>query len=586
MPVMLLTPVLAAAQEAAQQRPSELPSGPPMTVRGMVSNAATGDPLPRVLVRIEGDADAGVLTDGEGRFEFPAVPLGPQTIRLLKPGFHDRPYATEDVDYQSDGPAHSVLVAPRMPDLNFSLTPNASIHGFVELSTGDPAQDIPITLLKQVIHDGRAIWARNGSARTTGDGAYHFAGLPDGVYAVYTQPVLESEPAVTVVAAGSAASVARNGYPTVFYPNAREFSSAMRIRLSTGEHAQANLTLALEPFHTVTASAFFPNGKQFAPKAGSESGSTESLLSATVLDAAGRRLPYTGEFDAASHTIQATLPDGIYTLQVAVASNEASLSSGGDMGPKAGRRQATYTGMAEFSVEGHAVANLHIPLAQLPSWPVHLRIAQSDLRPPQATSAGQGMQNLVTVSAADAGETPAESANSNGSAEASGPNLLDLSGAGFGPVWINAQVTDRSLCVDSFTAGGTNLAREPLNLNPSAAPPPMELTLRADCSTLTLELPPALTAFLPGEEPFYTVYIVPDFDTTADVPPLNVHPSSGATLTLEGLTPGRYHVYVFDSPVRLEYRNPAVLAALPSRGQAVTLSPGAITNLVLETPER
>ena len=169
---------------------------------------------------------------------------------------------------------------------------------------------------------------------------------------------------------------------------------------------------------------------------------------------------------------------------------------------------------------------------------------------------------------------------------ASGLNQLDLDGAGFGLLWIDAQVTDRSLCVGSFTAGGINLAREPLNLNPSATPLPMELTLRSDCATLTLELPPALSAFLPGEEPFYTVYVVPDFDTTANTPPMNIHPSSGAFLTLDGLTPGNYHVYVFDSPVRLEYRNPAVLAALSNRGQWVTLSPGLTTSLTLEVPGR
>jgi len=43
-------------------------------------------------------------------------------------------------------------------------------------------------------------------------------------------------------------------------------------------------------------------------------------------------------------------------------------------------------------------------------------------------------------------------------------------------------------------------------------------------------------------------------------------------------------VYVFDSPVHLEYRNPAALAALPSAGQQVTLTAGAITNLMLEAP--
>jgi hypothetical protein len=147
-------------------------------------------------------------------------------------------------------------------------------------------------------------------------------------------------------------------------------------------------------------------------------------------------------------------------------------------------------------------------------------------------------------------------------------------------------VNDRSLCVGSFTAGGVNLARDPLLLSLSAAPPPMELTLLDDCAKLVLQLPPELSAFLPGDEPFYTVYVVPDFDTTAEIPPMTIHPSSGVTLTVEGLTPGSYHVYFFDAPVRLEYRNPAAVAGLPKPGQAVALSPGSTSNLVLEAPGR
>jgi len=167
-----------------------------------------------------------------------------------------------------------------------------------------------------------------------------------------------------------------------------------------------------------------------------------------------------------------------------------------------------------------------------------------------------------------------------------GPDQLEMYSAEPGPHWISTEVNDRSLCVDSFSAGGVNLAREPLNVALGASPPPMELTLRDDCAKLALTLPPALADFLPGEEPFYTVYVVPDFDTTADIPPMTVHPSSGATLTVDGLTPGSYHVYVFNEPVRLEYRNPAVLAALPTPGQQVSLSPGTTGNLMLEVPAR
>jgi len=581
--LLLPAPALVVAQDSdSQSVPANVPSGPPMTVRGVVTNSATGEPLARVLVRIEGDADAGVLTNGDGQFAIPHVPVGPQTIRLLKPGYRDRPYATEEVDAQSDGPAHNVLVAPKMQDLGFMLTPTGAIHGHIELSTGDPAGSIPVVLVKQVVRSGRAVWAQAATTRTNGDGAYRFPGLPDGVYAIYTEPVLESEPAVTVVAPGSAGNVARNGYPIVFYPAAREFSSAMRIRLPIGEQAQADLSLTLEAFHTVTATAALPNGRQFAAGLGAEGRSEQPTVTVSVLDAGGHRLPYTGQFDAVTGTVQADLPDGIYTLQVGATLNQPAAGSTG-AGAKDGK--ILLSGIAEFSVDGHAVTGLHIPLAPTPSWPIQLRAVHTAPRPVQSNAAsGQGLQNVVTVSATAAGEIPMSGSSESTIAEAAGPDQLDLIGAGFGPLWINVLINDRSYCVDSFTAGGINLARDPLTISPTATPIPMELTLRDDCAQLTLQLPPSLSSFIPGDEPFYTVYVVPDFDSPADLPPMTIHASSGGNLTLGGLTPGRYHVYVFDVPMRLEYRNSSALASLPTQGQSVTLSPGATSNLILEAP--
>jgi hypothetical protein len=81
-------------------------------------------------------------------------------------------------------------------------------------------------------------------------------------------------------------------------------------------------------------------------------------------------------------------------------------------------------------------------------------------------------------------------------------------------------------------------------------------------------------------EPFYTVYVVPEFASTEDVVPQTLRPSTGGRVTLSGLTPGNYHVYAFDHPVALEYRNPAVLAGL--QGQAITISPGETSDLVVE----
>jgi hypothetical protein len=53
-------------------------------------------------------------------------------------------------------------------------------------------------------------------------------------------------------------------------------------------------------------------------------------------------------------------------------------------------------------------------------------------------------------------------------------------------------------------------------------------------------------------------------------------------MTLNGLTPGDYHVYTFVGAVQLAYRNREALAALKNPGQAITLSPGATGSLVVE----
>jgi hypothetical protein len=80
------------------------------------------------------------------------------------------------------------------------------------------------------------------------------------------------------------------------------------------------------------------------------------------------------------------------------------------------------------------------------------------------------------------------------------------------------------------------------------------------------------------------VYVVPDFDSTQGVVPQTLRVSTGGRVTLTGLTPGSYRVFTFDRPVALEYRNPEVLASVPS--QAVSLEPTGDAELTVEVPQR
>jgi hypothetical protein len=573
----LFLPVLCAAQ-ASQQNSAQASSSNSqrLTVRGVVRNALTGEPLPRALVRVEGDVSTGALTDGDGRFEIPGLPAGSQIFQVRKPGYFDSPRSLSAVELDTSGVSHNVLVAEQMPELLFSLAPSATIHGQIVLSTGDPAQGIVVDLLRRTITEGRANWQLTATAKANSEGDYRFGGLVPGVYVLYTEPALEAETVTTQIEPGADSAVPRSGYASVFYPDARDLSGAAKLQLASGDQAQANFTLTLEPFYAVTATASLPRGS-------SPGRASEANLSAAVLDDSGHHLPYEAQFDSATHTIQTALPEGSYTLLVSSQLDEDRVLHGKSYSVSVRPGAGAMLGSVQLSITGHAVTGLRIPLTATAAGQILLTINRTSLTgssSPQAASQGS-----MEVMASQTGEwlsdglTVAYTQGMKAGANAT-VNLPP------GSYWLRAYTAASGLCEQSFTAAGSNLAREPLPVDLTGTAPPQELILRDDCARLSLGLPLSFREVPLGEEPSYTVYAVPEFDSTTGVEPLTLRPSSGGVATLENLTPGNYRIYVFAAPVRLEYRNAAVLAALPNSGQEVTLSPGMTTDLVLEVPEQ
>jgi len=528
------------------------------SLHGFVRNGATGEGVPRALVRIEGDANTGALTDGEGRFEISGITVGPQSVQVLKPGFRDGASSTA-----SEGSAsHNVLVAVDMADVIFTLTPSCAIHGQIDLSTGEQAQGIEVSLIRKMVEDGRAFWQAGARTKTRNDGTFRFAGLAAGEYALYTEPAMGSEAATALVDLGAAE---RRGYASVFFPDARDLAGAAKMRLSPGQDAQASLTLTLEPFHTVMAEVALPGGA----RNGSEN--SRIGMSAEVMDVQGHILPYTARYDEKTETVQTALPDGSYSLLAELSTVRATSSHAGGAAISPG--QWPFTGSVELSVAGHPVSNLRISLGMVHGSPVQATVTRTGDKP-------TGASVVVLVSSADGGiDGGVVSAFANGQA----PGPLETTYATPGSYWVHTHIGQKGLCEASFMAGGANLAREPVLMGLAGPTAPMALVLRDDCAQLQLSLPVSLSAMVAGVEPFYTVYAVPDFDSTVDVQPVTLRPSTGGAATLESLTPGSYHIYTFAGPMLLAYRNPAVLAALP--GQVVTLSSGATSGLVLEVPE-
>jgi len=575
---MLLASVIAlqserplAAQDPQQTTPPPNPNQL-AAVHGLVRNGASGEPLPRALVRVNGDASTGVLTDGDGRFEIADVPEGPQEFTVLKPGFMDQAEAGADSNAgNSHGYGHNIIVIAQMGDLLFTMEQVNSIRGQILLSTGDAAQGITVSLLRRTVQDGRVVWQNDANAKTNSEGVYRFGELADGLYAVYTEPAMDSDTETNLQETGSGKNVTREGYASVFYPDARDLASAAKIRVSGGEQAQANISLTLEPFQSVTATVTMPKASSRA----------DENISVQVTDAQAHPLPYPSQYDAETHTVQAALPDGTYSFLATGTSNGRnvmSLRSGSTAISSSAARSDSRPAVGEvgFAVVGRAVSNLHLPLATTGSTSIQVTISRS----PNGNVQTGDPRLFVTLS--QTGSWMADGMVSS-FAEGSSSSPLETTPPPPGSYWVHTSIAPRGLCEASFTAGGASLAHEPLVLGVSGTTAPLVLALRDDCAQLTLSLPESV-GLSAGEEPYYTVYVVPDFDSTEDVVPQTLRPSTGGRITLTGLTPGNYHVYTFARPVALEYRNPAVLASLP--GQAVALAPGAEAELAVEVPQQ
>ena len=581
-------------------------------MHGEVKNAATGEPLPRVLVLVESRSETGVLTDGEGRFEIPGVTAGSVTIQIAKPGFEDEASPSQGtmVWANNRGIPHTVTVAERMPDIDFAMRPLNAIRGQIELSNGDSADKFMVELLGQSTVDGRLGWHIVTNIQTNADGVFRFGGLSDGTYAVATQPSLDGLDGAFPLVQGKAPSV-RDGYAQVFYPDARNLSGAAKIKLAGGQTVPANFILKQETFHLVRAAI---SGQSLNSSGGSgqveggtftQAGSSFKFLfnglNAQVLDRAGHELPYPAQYDGETHTIQAILPDGDYTLRATSFGNPpmringfGGSSNGLVSLSSAGAMRNSLSGQTDVSVNGHPVTNARIALA--PVSPASLEVivdrtgteaqpAPAGNGPASGNGPDAGNRNGgggIFISATQAGS--ATNSFETQFAQGSAPGTLAISPLAPGSYWLRTMIAQPGLCESSFTAGGANLAREPLVVGQGGTTAPLTLTLRDDCASLKLAMRSVPEVSIAGEAPLYTVYLVPDFDFTTQVQPHMLRPGSQATTNIENLIPGAYHVYTFSKPVDLPYRDPDAMAALNVQGQAVTLSPGESTSLVLEAP--
>jgi hypothetical protein len=549
-------------------RPSSAQSAPTEAdraerLRGTVVNSVTHEAIGRALV-FSLDNRFATMTDERGHFEFtfartegeyrsafsgppgvqsPAISPAPQVgsdrpsaLMARKNGFLARP---DDV----------AQLSPEQHEVTISLAPEGRIVGHVILQGADGSDRIQVELYRRLVYEGSERWLPVGSSMSRADGEFRFAALPSGSYKLFTHELLDRDP-LTSNPRGQ-----QYGYPPIYYPAAPDFATAALIRLSAGKTFQASLSPLKREYYPV--------------KVGLVNNEPGQQPQIEVWPQGNEGPGYSLGYDFRDGSIQGLLPNGIYTVHVAM------------YGPNA------LSGTSNITVAGAAVSQQVVTLS--PSTSISVSVKEE-------LQQTQGIATMTVTDPSGRGFT----------ANARRPNYLQLrlvSAEGFGfptdfalrppvgpedeslvlenvlPGRYRVRVDTSVGFVSSVTSGGTDLQRQLLVVGAGAAPPPIEVTVRDDGAEVegtvegvggaeTAGTREASVGQLPG-----TVYFLP-LDSSAGQSK-HAFVLAPGTFQMSQLAPGTYRVLAFDRPQQdFEYASEEVMRQYDSKAQIIGLVSG------------
>ncbi len=399
-------------------------TGVPATLHGQVLDSVTRRPIARVLVDSP-TGGSGLLTDREGRFTFPDVPLGSVTIRYHRPGYFDpltsQPYASRTFSLSGTSTEQVLL-----------LDAAGSLSGTLQMQDGESPDGLRIDLLAEQVTDGRRHWQRERAETVHSDGSFHFDDLRTGSYLVHGQGSLDPAPLGAPV-------TERSGYVPVWAPRAAEVRSASVYTLRPGQTEQVQLAMEHAPFYPVTIRIAGDAPARFFQVTGN-----------AFLD-------WSVRYQSREGVATTNLPSGSYVLRAGGGRN----GSGGEL---------------SFRVEGAPVSGL--VLAGADPAP-----RQDDSSGSGQNGSGSAPSlNSLTFLPVNA---PEQSVSVPGVRfdPATGTATL-RGGLAPGQYWVSASGVNGGYLA-SLTSGGVDLLREPLTVAPGPLPT-FQAAFRQDAGSITV----------------------------------------------------------------------------------------------------
>jgi hypothetical protein len=478
----------------------------------MVVNGATGEGIPRALVRLSGPSSQMTMSGADGRFEFHDLAKVRVQVQAQKPGF----YTAQQVGGNSQ---LKIFQIGEASGIKITLYPSGSLSGRVTTAGGDPIEGIIVRTMYQRVENGLVRWQQRNSAMTDDTGEYRIANLIPGKYLVATEtrPVRTLSPQIR-----SFGENFDEVYPGQYFPGGTDASSASVIQVLAGQSADASFS---EPM----VRAYSVSGRVTAD-------TPSERLFLSLRDRDGNQV--TARLRRKGEQFQfLDVAPGDYSLFVT--------AMGHSNQPMYGETSLAVNNadVKDVAVELFPAASLHVGVGYQDG-----AAGQNAARPPgelklipRAQGGFVNPRSLPLAQTANGFETPRNTS----------PGTYRVEFQPSGP-WYVADIR----------SGGTDLRNHDLVITPGAEPEPIQITLAGNGATIT--------GTVKGADglPIISVLAIPDSESTS---PPHVY-NTGPQISISSLAPGAYHVYAFPSIEGLAFRDSETMRKYNDRAAAVNLS--------------
>jgi protocatechuate 3,4-dioxygenase beta subunit len=253
---LLLAAMLAVSALAQSTDPAAT-----AVVSGTVLDSVTGQPLKAVEVRARnfspgrGASQANsATTDSEGHFTLDSIAPGRYFFSAARQG-----YVGQHISGGTNGRMLSVAPGQHSSDLVIELIPGANISGRIKTPDDKPLQGVSLEIVKYFPSaDGKELHSVGSPVLTNAGGDYHVTGLTPGRYYIR---------AVAPASNSESKAPTKDAYPTTYYPNSTEVSTAAVLTVRAGQDL-SGMDVTLTPVRPVTVTGKVVMAGTSAPSPG------------------------------------------------------------------------------------------------------------------------------------------------------------------------------------------------------------------------------------------------------------------------------------------------------------------------------